>query len=128
MLIILLIGFTVMQHAFAGGGLHQGLFSDMERQALAVTGAGDTVWDWDVAARPHRDPARHQRASSAWRPTACIGPARNWLPALHADDRDTFRTTLDVILEHRRGRVSARASACAAPTGTITGSRCGRGR
>ncbi|TIV69537.1 MAG: sensor domain-containing phosphodiesterase, partial [Mesorhizobium sp.] len=34
-LIILLIGFTVMQHAFAGGALHQGLFSDLERQALA---------------------------------------------------------------------------------------------
>src|SRR5690606_29121817 len=28
-LIILLIGFTVMQHAFAGGALFQGLFSDM---------------------------------------------------------------------------------------------------
>ena len=28
-LIILLIGFTIMQHAFAGGALHQGLFSDM---------------------------------------------------------------------------------------------------
>ena len=47
-LIILLIGFTVMQHAFAGGALHQGLFSDMERQALAVAGSGDIVWDWDV--------------------------------------------------------------------------------
>ncbi|TIU26013.1 MAG: sensor domain-containing phosphodiesterase, partial [Mesorhizobium sp.] len=47
-LIILLIGFTVMQHAFAGGALHQGLFSDLERQALAVAGSGDIVWDWDV--------------------------------------------------------------------------------
>ena len=47
-LIILLIGFTVMQHAFAGGALHQGLFSDMERQALAVVGSGDIVFDWDV--------------------------------------------------------------------------------
>ena len=47
-LIVLLIGFTVMQHAFAGGALMQGLFSDMERQALALTGSGDTVWDWDV--------------------------------------------------------------------------------
>ncbi|TIV76956.1 MAG: sensor domain-containing phosphodiesterase, partial [Mesorhizobium sp.] len=44
-LIILLIGFTVMQHAFAGGALHQGLFSDLERQALAVAGSGDIVWD-----------------------------------------------------------------------------------
>ena len=39
-LIILLIGFTVMQHAFSGGALHQGLFSDMERQALAVKAVG----------------------------------------------------------------------------------------
>lgn len=25
---------------------------------------------------------------------------------LHVDDRDTFRTTLDVVLEHRRGKVA----------------------
>lgn len=47
-LIVLLIGFTVMQHALAGTGPHQGLFSDLERQALAVIGSGDIVWDWDV--------------------------------------------------------------------------------
>jgi diguanylate cyclase (GGDEF)-like protein/PAS domain S-box-containing protein len=104
-LIILLIGFTVMQHAFAGGGLYQGLFSDMERQALAVTGAGDTVWDWDVlrdrvVTRPD---ISHQLGLTS---NSLTGPARNWLPVLHADDRDTFRTTLDVVLEHRRGRVS----------------------
>ena len=40
-----MIGFTVMQHAFAGGALNQGLFSDVERQALALTGSGDTVCD-----------------------------------------------------------------------------------
>ena len=104
-LIILLIGFTVMQHAFAGGALHQGLFSDMERQALAVAGSGDTVWDWDVVrdrvvTRP--DVSRQLGLP----PGSLSGPARNWLPALHAEDRDTFRTTLDVILEHRRGRVA----------------------
>jgi diguanylate cyclase (GGDEF)-like protein/PAS domain S-box-containing protein len=104
-LIILLIGFTVMQHAFAGGGLYQGLFSDMERQALAVTGAGDTVWDWDVlrdrvVTRPD---VSHQLGLTS---NSLTGPARNWLPVLHADDRDTFRTTLDVVLEHRRGRVA----------------------
>ena len=103
-LIILLIGFTVMQHAFAGGGLSQGLFSDMERQALAITGSGDIVWDWDVlrdrvVTRPDvSDPL-------GLAPGSLNGPARNWLPALHPDDRDTFRTTLDVVLEHRRGRI-----------------------
>ena len=30
-----LIGFTVMQHAFAGGAFAQGLMNDTERRALA---------------------------------------------------------------------------------------------
>jgi PAS domain-containing protein len=104
-LIILLIGFTVMQHAFAGGALHHGLFSDMERQALAITGSGDIVWDWDVLRdRVMTRPDVSVQLGLA--PNALTGPARNWLPILHGDDRDTFRTTLDVVLEHRRGRVS----------------------
>ena len=49
-LIVMLIGFTVMQHAFAGGALAQGLVSDTERKALALFGSGDVVFDWDVAA------------------------------------------------------------------------------
>ena len=36
-LIVMLIGFTVMQNAFAGGGLAQGVISDIERKALALT-------------------------------------------------------------------------------------------
>jgi diguanylate cyclase (GGDEF)-like protein/PAS domain S-box-containing protein len=104
-LIILLIGFTVMQHAFAGGGIHQGLFSDMERQALAITGSGDTVWDWDVLRdRVVTRPDISLQLGLA--PGSLHGAARNWLPILHADDRDTFRTTLDVVLEHRRGKIS----------------------
>jgi len=104
-LIILLIGFTVMQHAFAGGGFQLGLFSDLERQALAVVGSGDTVFDWDVL----RDKVvtNPDIATQLDLPRNSLGgPARNWLPVLHADDRDAFRTTLDVVLEHRRGRVA----------------------
>lgn len=104
-LIVLLIGFTVMQHAFAGGQVFQGLFSDMERQALALTGAGDIVWDWDVPRdRVVTRPDISRQLGLA--PQSLSGPARDWLPALHADDRDTFRTTLDVVLEHRRGRIA----------------------
>ena len=104
-LIILLIGFTVMQHAFAGGALHQGLFSDLERQALAVAGSGDIVWDWDVL-RDRVVTKPDVSVQLGLTPNSLGGAARNWLPVLHADDRDTFRTTLDVVLEHRRGRVS----------------------
>ncbi len=104
-LIILLIGFTVMQHAFAGGAIFQGLFSDMERQALAITGSGDVVWDWDVArdrivTRPDISKQMGLAAGSLH------GPAREWLGLLHTDDRDTFRTMLDVVVEQRRGRIS----------------------
>ncbi|MET0221074.1 MAG: EAL domain-containing protein, partial [Tardiphaga sp.] len=104
-LIILLIGFTVIQHAFAGGALHQGLFSDLERQALAVAGSGDIVWDWDVL-RDRVTTRPDVSAQLGLPPNSLGGPARNWLPVLHGDDRDSFRTTLDVVLEHRRGRVT----------------------
>src|SRR5690606_31663446 len=81
-LIVLLIGFTVMQHAFTGGALRQGLFSDMERQALAITGSGDIVWDWDVlrdrvTTRP--DIARPLGVSMG----SLHGAVRHWLPILH---------------------------------------------
>jgi len=104
-LIVLLIGFTVMQHALAGGGVHQGLFSDLERQALAITGSGDIVWDWDVAR--DRVVTRPDVSGLLGLPAGSVqGAARTWLPLLHSEDRDTFRTTLDVVLEHKRGRIS----------------------
>lgn len=104
-LIVLLIGFTVMQHAFAGGAYQQGLFSDLERQSLALTGAGDTVWDWDVARdRVITIPDMSIRLGLSQ--GTMHGPVRNWLPRLHPDDRDRFRATLDVLLEHRKGRLN----------------------
>ena len=104
-LIVLLIGFTVMQHAFAGGAYQQGLFSDLERQSLALTGSGDTVWDWDVARdRVVTTPDISMRLGLD--AGSMHGPVRNWLPRLHPDDRDRFRATLDVLLEHRKGRLN----------------------
>ncbi len=47
-LIVMLIGFTVMQNAFASGGLIHGAMSDIDRRALALTGSGDLIFDWDV--------------------------------------------------------------------------------
>ncbi len=104
-LIVLLIGFTVMQHAFTGGAYQQGLFSDLERQALALTGSGDTVFDWDVA-RDRVVTIPDISMKLGLPPGSMHGPARNWLPRLHPDDRDRFRATLDVLLEHRRGRLN----------------------
>lgn len=104
-LIVLMIGFTVMQHAFSGGGFQSGLFSDLERQSLALTGSGDTIWDWDVA-RDRVVTIPDISVKLGLQPGSLHGPVRNWLPALHPEDRDRFRSTMDVLLEHRKGRLN----------------------
>lgn len=104
-LIVLLIGFTVMQHAFAGGAYQQGLFSDLERQSLALMGSGDTVWDWDVA-RDRLVTTPDISLQLGLEAGSMHGPVRNWIPRLHPDDRDRFKATLDVLLEQRKGRLS----------------------
>ena len=104
-LIVLLIGFTVMQHAFAGGVVAQGPIGDTERKALALTGAGDIVWDWDVARdRIFTGPEAEDLLGL---PRGTLeGPARDWLEILHPGDRDRFKTTLDAVVELRRGRIA----------------------
>jgi len=103
-LIVMLIGFTVMQHAFAGGITH-GIVSDVERRALALTGAGDLIWDWDVSAdkvftSPETESMLGMKRGSL------EGPAATWLEVLHPLDRDRFRASLDSVVEQRRGRLT----------------------
>jgi diguanylate cyclase (GGDEF)-like protein/PAS domain S-box-containing protein len=103
-LIVMLIGFTVMQHAFAGG-MAQGIVSDVERRALALTGAGDMIWDWDVAAdRVFTSP--ETETMLGLKTGSLDGAAASWLEVLHPLDRDRFRATLDSVVEQRRGRVA----------------------
>jgi diguanylate cyclase (GGDEF)-like protein/PAS domain S-box-containing protein len=103
-LIVMLIGFTVMQHAFAGGMAH-GIVSDVERRALALTGAGDMIWDWDVAAdRVFTSP--ETETMLGLKSGSLGGAAATWLEVLHPLDRDRFRATLDSVVEQRRGRVA----------------------
>lgn len=103
-LLTLLIGFTVMQHAFAGGAVDQGEASDVERRALAVMGAGDVVWDWDVVAdQVHAAP--ELEAALGLKRGALQGPAADWAEIVHSADRDRFRAALDALLDERRGRL-----------------------
>ncbi|MGE4166447.1 MAG: EAL domain-containing protein [Xanthobacteraceae bacterium] len=103
-LIVMLIGFTVMQHAFAGG-VTQGIVSDVERRALALTGSGDMIWDWDVSADKVFTSAETEQALGLKR-GSLEGPAAGWLEVLHPLDRDRFRAALDGIVEQRRGRLT----------------------
>jgi len=102
-LIVMLIGFTVMQHAFAGGITHN-IVTDVERRALALTGAGDMIWDWDVSSdRVYTSPETELLLGI--KRGGLDGPASRWLDVLHTLDRDRFRAALDSVLEQRRGRL-----------------------
>ena len=104
-LIVMLIAFTIMQHAFAGGALAQGLISDAEQKALALVGAGYSIWDWDVS-RDRIETGREVEAALGFKRGALDGPARNWLGLIHPTERDLFRSVLDAIVNQRRGRIN----------------------
>lgn len=103
-LIVMLIGFTVMQNAFAGGIAH-GSVSDSERRALALTGAGDVIFDWDVASDDIYVSPEAEQNLGLKRGTL-EGPASAWLDILHPFDRDRYSASLDTVLEQRRGRLA----------------------
>ncbi|HTO79851.1 MAG TPA: EAL domain-containing protein, partial [Methylocystis sp.] len=103
-LIVMLIGFTVMQNAFAGGGLAQGVISDVERKALALTGANEIVFDWDVPS-DHIFVSPEVEAQLGLDRGGLEGAAASWLNLLHPFEQDRYRACLDAILEQRRGRI-----------------------
>src|SRR3982074_1711753 len=97
-LIVMLIGFTVMQHAFAGGGATTGVVSDVERRALALTGSGDLIWDWDVSADKVFTSPETEALLGLKRGTL-EGPAAKWLEVLHPLDQDRFRAAPAPLLD-----------------------------
>jgi diguanylate cyclase (GGDEF)-like protein/PAS domain S-box-containing protein len=104
-LIVMLIGFTVMQSAFAGGGLGVGALSEAERKALALTGSGDIIFDWDVPAdQIYVSP--EVETQLGLKRGELEGPASGWLDLLHPFERDRYRACLDTVLEQRRGRIN----------------------
>lgn len=103
-LIVMLIGFTVMQHAFAGGAFAHGAVTDTERRALALSGAGDIVFDWDVTGdKIFVSPEVEQQLGL--KRSALEGPASAWLDLIHPFDKDRYRAALDAVIEQRRGRI-----------------------
>ncbi|MBY0612919.1 MAG: EAL domain-containing protein [Beijerinckiaceae bacterium] len=103
-LIVMLIGFTVIQHAFAGSSLSTGQAPETERKALALTGADELVFDWDVVGdKIYVSPECEH--SLGLKVGALDGPAVSWLGIIHPSDRDRYRATLDTVLEQRRGKI-----------------------
>ncbi|MCB1385761.1 MAG: EAL domain-containing protein [Nitratireductor sp.] len=104
-LIVLLLGFTIMQNAFSGGVLAQGLVSNSERQSLALIGAGDILWDWDVL-RDSVSTGSRLGETLGIRQKDIDGNLQKMRNLIHPNDRERFQATLDSILEHKRGQIS----------------------
>lgn len=104
-LIVMVIGFTIMQNAFSGSALAGGGLSDSERKALALTGSGDIIFDWDVAGdRIYVSPDFEVQLGL---PRGALeGPAASWLHIVHPSERDRFRACLDTMLEQKCGRIN----------------------
>lgn len=105
-LIVMLVGFTAVQHAFSEGQVSIGTLSEVERRALALTGSGDFVFDWNIERdRVSVSDELHNRLGE--RRGTLRGAIKRWLDRVHAEDRDRFRTAFDTLVELRRGKVSA---------------------
>ncbi|MCP8884958.1 sensor domain-containing phosphodiesterase [Devosia sp. XJ19-1] len=105
-LIVMLLGFTAVQHAFSEGQVSIGTLSEVERRALALTGSGDFVFDWNIE-RDRVTVSDELATRLGEKRGALRGAIKRWLDRVHPDDRDRFRTAFDTLVELRRGKVSA---------------------
>lgn len=105
-LIVMLLGFTAVQHAFSEGQVSIGTLSEVERRALALTGSGDFVFDWNIE-RDRVTVSDELSTRLGEKRGSLRGAIKRWLDRVHPDDRDRFRTAFDTLVELRRGKVSA---------------------
>ena len=105
-LTVMLLGFTSVQHAFSEGQVTIGALSEVERRALAITGSGDFVFDWNIE-RDRVAVSDELGTRLGERRGALRGSIKRWLDRVHPEDRDRFRTAFDTLVELRRGKVSA---------------------
>ncbi|HQZ12101.1 MAG TPA: EAL domain-containing protein [Devosia sp.] len=105
-LTVMLLGFTSVQHAFSEGQVSIGTLSEVERRALALTGSGDFVFDWNIE-RDRVAVSDELGTRLGERRGALRGSIKRWLDRVHPEDRDRFRTAFDTLVELRRGKVSA---------------------
>lgn len=103
-LLVLLITFTILQEVFVSSSFHQGIFSLAERSAIALQGAGDIIWDWDVQRNNvHIEPSLENfLGANAKKITGCL---QNFIHALHLNERQLFTAYIDLMMEQKRGKI-----------------------
>ncbi len=103
--IVMLIGFTVMQQAFAGGTFAHQPASDSERRSLALAGSGDIVFDWNVVSDRIIASPELEQMLGLKKGTLAGGVADAWFDCIHPFDRDRYRAAFDAVTEQRRGQL-----------------------
>ena len=104
-LIVMLIGFTVMQFAFSSSGGVMDGSADAERRSLAMTGSGEAIFDWNVLT-DEVNGSEAIESQLGLKRGALEGPAAGWLDVLHPLDRDRYTLALDGLLHQRSGRIN----------------------
>ena len=104
-LIVMLIGFTVMQFAFSGARGAGDRVGDAERRSLAMAGSGEAIFDWNVV-NDEISGGEALENQLGLRRGALEGSAANWLDVLHPLDRDRYSLALDGLLHQRSGRIN----------------------
>ncbi|MDP2622087.1 MAG: EAL domain-containing protein [Hyphomicrobiales bacterium] len=103
-MVVLLITVTVMQHAFSGGGAMVMKETDAGRRALALTGCGDAVWEWNID-RDRIFIGYEAEKDLGLGHGALSGSVRDWLKHVHQADRERFEATLKAAIAQRGGRI-----------------------
>jgi hypothetical protein len=118
-LIVMLIGFTVMQNAFSGSGVSN--FRGRRRRAPRSGDDGLRRRDLRLERRCRPNP-RQRRDRKPARPEArrAGGAGRVWLDIIHPMDRDRYKAALDGCCSSAAA-ASTTIFACAPPTATISG-------
>ncbi len=104
-LIVMLIGFTVMQFAFSGARGAGDRVGDAERRSLAMAGSGEAIFDWNVV-NDEISGGDALESQLGLKRGALEGSAANWLDVLHPLDRDRYSLALDGLLHQRSGRIN----------------------
>ena len=104
-LIVMLIGFTVMQFAFSGARGGGDVGGDGERRSLAMAGCGEAIFDWNVV-NDEVSGSESLENQLGLRRGALEGSAAGWLDVLHPLDRDRYSLALDGLLHQRSGRIN----------------------
>ena len=104
-LIVMLIGFTVMQFAFSGARGAGDRVGDAERRSLAMAGSGEAIFDWNVV-NDEISGGEALENQLGLKRGQLEGSAANWLDVLHPLDRDRYSLALDGLLHQRSGRIN----------------------